>query len=124
METLKTNYESACNAYLKAFCSKHEFEYNADSWVNGDIGGITDVADYCIDMSTIRYDIDNDCPEESFAEWCDYSMRMASLDVKYPNFENWIRKCPIKTEAEILEMEALAARIDELKSELTKLCEK
>lgn len=40
-EKLKKDYENACNAYLKAFCEKHEF-YGLDNpetyWIGDQVG--------------------------------------------------------------------------------------
>lgn len=61
---LKRAFETACNAYLQAFCEKHDYDYEdaANSWVGGEVGGITKVSDYFIDLQTIRTDIDKTPP--------------------------------------------------------------
>lgn len=119
---LKQNYENACHAYVQAFCDKHEYEYEPDMWVAGDVGGIICISDLYIGLDDIRIDVDKDAPEDEFIKWYDYTMKLAMLDAKYPNYDNWLRKCPIKSEAEILEMEKLRAKIEELKLELETLC--
>lgn len=40
-EKLKNDYENACNAYLKAFCEKHDYIYEGlDMWVGNDVGTV------------------------------------------------------------------------------------
>ena len=70
--THRTNYENACNAYLKAFCQKHGF--SEAYWVADRVGEIADCNEsYTFDMSTIRTDIDEDAPEEQLLEWHSYT---------------------------------------------------
>lgn len=119
---LKLNYENACHAYVQAFCDKHGYEYDRDMWVAGDVGGIICISDLYVGIDDIRTDIDKNAPEDEFIEWYDYSLRLGMLNAKYPNYENWLRKCPIKSEAEIIEMETLREKIQGLKLELKEMC--
>ena len=122
-KTLKQNYENACNAYLKAFAEKHDYYYDPDLWIGRSVGTIIEVSDLFIGMEDIRTDIDTDAPVDEFVKWYDYSLRLHSLGCKgIVNYENWLRKCPIKTEEEVLAIEAAQKRIDELKNELDKMC--
>jgi len=124
MSALKQSYELACNAYLKAFCLKHELDYEPDCWVGGYVGTICQIADYFIDMETIRTDIDMQAKEGEFIKWYDYSLRVGTLGCTgIPNFENWLRGCPIRSEEEILAMEATRRKIEELEKELKKMCD-
>jgi len=124
MNNLKQSYESACNAYLKAFCLKHDFDYEPDCWVGKYVGTICQIADYFVDMTTIRTDIDMDAKEDEFIKWYDYSLRVGTLGCTgIPNFENWLRRCPIRSEDEILAMEATRRKIEELEKELKTMCD-
>lgn len=120
MNDLKKNYENACNAYLEAFCEKHEFDYESAYWIGGDAGGIVDVCDYCIGMDTIRADIDLIAADHEFAEWYDYCLRLGMIDeeIPRPNFECWIRGCPRKREDEIRELERMRERVEKAKAAL------
>ena len=122
---LKQNYETTCNAYLKEFCLKHDYYYDPMSWIGRGVGTIIEVSDLLfIGMEDIRTDIDTDAPEDEFVKWYDYSLRLNSLGCKgIPNYENWLRKCPIKSEEEILAIEAAQKRIDDLKNEFEKMCQ-
>jgi len=123
-KALKHNYENACNAYLKAFCLKHDFDYDPTLWIGNRIGTIISIADYFVDMETIRIDIDQDAHQDEFIKWYDYSLRVGSLGCNgIPNYENWLRKCPIKSEDEILEIEEAKKHIDDLKNELELMCQ-
>lgn len=119
---LKSDYENACHAYMRAFCSKHDYEYDPEMWVAGDVGGIICVSDLYMGIDVVRTDIDECAPEGEFIKWYDYSLRLGSLEAKYPNYENWLKKCPIKSESEIVEMEALHEKIEGLKMELKEMC--
>ncbi len=127
---LRENYDKACNAYLLAFCEKHGFDY-ADavrSWVGGDVGGITECADYCVNMSDIITDIDMDAPEEEYVKYYDYCLRVGSIangELKTPNYESWLRGCPRIDEEQIAQLEELQRDIRDsegiLKAEIGKL---
>lgn len=111
-EELRLNYNEACNAYLMAFCEKHGFDYAdaARSWVGGDIGGITECADYIVRMADIITDIDMDAPEDEYAKYYDYCLRVGSIaggELKTPNYDNWLRGCPRMNEEQIKRLEEL-----------------
>lgn len=83
-------WESLCNEYLRAFCEKHDLEYNPSDWVGVGAGkdGIGTVAnpgggDYWIDMDMIRYDIDHAVPVEKFLEYQDYIARIRDIELSY-----------------------------------------
>lgn len=108
------NYERACNAYLRAFCARHEFELEPRPWVGNSVGGIAEISDRYVDMETIRVDVDSLCSVDEFDKWYDYSVRAGTLGVTTPNFDSWLRKCPVRTEKELAEMEATRWKIAEL----------
>jgi hypothetical protein len=120
MKDIKKHYENACNDYLKLFCKKHGYDYDPDAWVGNDVGGIAEVTDHYVDMTTMRADIDNDAPEKELVEWYDYSSRTGMLDIPSPNFRNWLKGCPRKSDAELMQLESLRAKIEELQIEKTK----
>jgi len=121
---LKQDYENACNAYLKTFVDKHDYEYDPDYWVGNSVGTVISIADYYVDMETIRIDIDRNAPVDEFVKWYDYSLRLGTLDCKgIPNYDNWLRKCPIKSEAEIKAIEEAHKQIEKLKKEFEKMCQ-
>lgn len=96
-EKLKKDYENACNAYLKAFCEKHEF-YGLDNpetfWIGDEPGGIANCGDLTFDMATIVTDIDKDAPEEELLKWYDYTIEASEFNLPVPNFEHWLIGCP------------------------------
>jgi hypothetical protein len=122
-EKVKQAYESACNAYLKLFCRKHGFGYDPDAWVGGEPGGMALVADYYIDMTTIREDIDSDAPEAEFIRWYDYSLRAHSLGITVPNLHNWLNGYPVKSDEELTRLEEGRRRIEELKRDFERQIE-
>lgn len=93
---LKNSFEDACNAYLRAFCDKHGYDYEdaRDSWAAGDVGGIAMCGDQFVSMETIRTDIDMDAPEGEFLKWYDYCSELGMLDLPSMTFRNWLLGCP------------------------------
>jgi hypothetical protein len=123
-QKLKQNYENACNAYLKAFCEKHEYDFEdaKNSWVGNNVGGIVDVADCYMDMEAIITDIDTDAPEHEFLKWYDYCLELSMLGVTgIPNYSSWLKGCPIKTQAEIEEIRQVKNRADKAREQLEEL---
>ena len=95
-EELKKRYTDACNAYLKAFCEKHEF-YGLDSpetyWID-EPGGVANCGDLTFDMDTIITDIDKEAPEEELMKWYDYTLEASEFNLTIPNFKHWLMGCP------------------------------
>lgn len=79
-ELIRGRYENAVHEYCHAFCRKHGYHYDPDGWVGEGVGGIVLVGDYYINFDDIRYDIDNDVPEDIFIKYYDYTLEIASLD--------------------------------------------
>lgn len=124
---LKQDFDNACNSYLKAFCEKHDFDFEdeRDSWVGDDVGGVVRCGDYFVDLTTIRADIDQDAPEEEFLKWYEYGLRLCSVGSSDAiNFNNWLRGCPRKSEKEIEELEHLRQKVELAKSELEEAIKK
>lgn len=67
-KTMKEAYEGICDEYLRQFCEKHgwEAEYG---WIGGEPGGTVEVCDMFVSLKEMRYDIDNNIPEDKFEEW-------------------------------------------------------
>jgi hypothetical protein len=117
-EKLKQNYKAACNAYLKAFCDKHDYEYDIEAWAGGDPGGIALIADYYVVMASITVDFDTVAPEEEFIRWYDYCLRAGTLNLTTPNFRSWLKGCPVRSDEELAEIENGHRKIDALKGSL------
>lgn len=120
---LRADYEKACNAYLKAFCEKHGYDYEdaARNWVGGDVGGITECADYIVRMDDIITDIDRDAPEDEFEKYYDYCMRVGSIacgKISTPNYRSWLAGCWRMDEERIAWMEELQRDIRKAEREL------
>lgn len=124
---VKTRFEQACNDYLRLFCEKHEYDFDdaKESWVADDVGTITCMGDLYVGMREIRTDIDQDSPKEEFGRWYDYCARCYSIqsqameldngrctrlsckasDFIAPNYDSWLKKCPIKSDIELTRIE-------------------
>ncbi len=119
---LKADYEAACNAYLEAFCKKHEcdFEDAKESWVAEHVGDHVCVGDIFVSMETIRIDIDHNAPEDEWMKWDDYCTTLHALSMEHhriptPNFRSWLFGCPRKSEEEIRRLQDLHDRTERAK---------
>lgn len=123
---LKLNWKEICNNYLFEFCNKHEYAYEPDCWIAGDPGTIVNIGDMFVSMDNIRYDIDNDVPEEYFERWYWKSLEVYELvGEKYMNYENFCRGCPdYWTEPKLASIRAAKQRVidarDALEREINK----
>ena len=89
---LKLNWKEICNNYLFEFCEKHEYTYESDCWVANDPGTIANIGDMFVSMENIRYDIDNNIPEEKFEKWYWKSLEVYELvGEKFMNYENFCK---------------------------------
>lgn len=104
---LRSNYEKACNAYLEAFCKKHEFDIREANWVCGDVGGVANISEYYVPLSDIMIDIEKQAPAGEYWKYYDYAVRCHALEVSHPNYENWLRGCPVKSLDKLSEIERL-----------------
>ena len=92
---LKLNWKEICNNYLFEFCEKHEYVYEPDCWITSDPGTFANIGDMFVSMENIRYDLDNDIPEEYFEKWYWKSLEVYELvGEKYINYESFCRGCP------------------------------
>lgn len=120
-ELLRKNYEDACQAYLKAFCQKHGYDYDdaVSSWDFDGRRGIVSVGDEVVSIDDIIIDIDTEAPKGAYAEWYNYCLRISSisskLSINTPNYERWLDGCLRKTEENIAALEAGLERVSEAK---------
>jgi hypothetical protein len=109
--TLRSNYEKACNAYLEAFCKKHEFDRKDAEWV--DVGGVANICDYYVSLADMMIDIEQDAPRGEYWKYYDYSMDCSWLQIPCPNYKNWLRGAPVKSEEELNRLKRLKSAADE-----------
>ena len=93
--SLEKEWKILCNKYLKKFCDKHGYAYEQDCWVSNNPGTIANIGDMFVSMDNIRYDIDNDIPEEKFEKWYWKSLEVYELvGEKFMNYESFCKGCP------------------------------
>lgn len=93
--SLKNEWINICNKYLKLFCDKHEYDYEPDMWVHNDPGTVCMIGDMFVSMENIRYDIDNDIPEEKFEKWYWKHIEVYELvGEKFMNYESFCKGYP------------------------------
>ena len=125
-DTLKQNYETACNAYLKTFCKKHGYNYDiaAVSWIANDIGGVCMLGDFFIPFGDMKTDLDNDAPKDEYWSYYDYSLQAHELGFNCPNYANWLRGCPRLSEEQIKSVREAKNRVYEAEEEFERILKK
>lgn len=127
IKTRQERWNDICNEYLKEFCDKHEWQYELDMWVAGNIGTIVMIGDMFVSMNNIRYDIDNNVPTDYFDKWYWKSIEINELTdgaENYMNYENYCKEAPdYWTEERVQKIRASKKRVEEAKNELLKAIE-
>ena len=127
IKTRQERWNDICNEYLKEFCDKHEWQYEPDMWVAGNIGTIVMIGDMFVSMNNIRYDVDNNIPTDYFAKWYWKSIEISELTdgaENYMNYENYCKEAPdYWTEERVQKIRASKKRVEEAKNELLKAIE-
>ena len=120
---LKQQYVDACNAYLEAFCEKHEFDYGdaANSWVANNVGGTCLIGDMYASFDDIKTDIDMDAPNEEYWNYYEYSLDAYDLGFNCPNYANWLRGCPRLSEGQRKSIREAKNRVYEAKKDFERI---
>lgn len=124
-DSLKEQYNNACNAYLEAFCDKHDFDYKEarDSWVGGVVGDVCQCGDFYIQLSDIILDVDSDTDKEEFFRWYDYSYECHEYGISGPNYKSWLYGCPRLSSEQRKSLREAKNRVELAKKELEKCIE-
>ena len=91
-QDIKMNFEKTVQAYVDAFCKKHDTDL--EFWVASIPGTVGQFGDSFIDFENIRYDIDNDVPKEAIWQW--YSDELDNYLDKKPGI-NFSTFCQMNT---------------------------
>lgn len=103
-KALKAQWRDICNIYLEEFCKKHEYKYDPDMWIGNDPGTIVEVCDMFVKMDDIRYDVDNNVPEEYFEKWYWKGLDVYELTGEnYMNYQSYCKGAPDKWTDEALD---------------------
>ena len=87
----KALWKDVCNEYLEAFCLKHDYTYDNYVWVGDDPGTVANIGDLFVSMDDIRYDIDNNIPENYFEKW--YWKNLEVYELTGCNYMNYSSYC-------------------------------
>lgn len=114
-EHVRAMYNLGCMEYLRLFCEKHGFDYEdaKDSWVGNEIGGVTCVGDYFVDMGVIVADIEMNTTEHDFVEWYDYCLEADEFGLDVPNFKSWVLGCPRSSKATLEHLRKLKQELND-----------
>ena len=123
MSSLKENYDNACNAYLKEFCEKHDFDYDeaANSWVAGYVGDACMIGDYSVSFEEIKTDIDMDATKDEYWSYYDYSLESHELGFNCPNYANWLSGCPRLSEEQRKSLREAKNRVYEAQKDFERI---
>ena len=99
---MKKKWIEVCEAYLKAFCEKHGYVFEDCYWPGDDVGSVAILSDdfTSVNMDDIRYDIDNDVPENVFDEWWQHSYDTHAVEIstgmklRHINYSSWCKGAP------------------------------
>lgn len=95
IEGRKALWKDVCKEYLDTFCEKHGYIYDKYVWLGGDPGTIANIGDLSVSMDDIRYDIDNDIPENYFEKWYWKGLEVYELTgQKYMNYSSYCKGAP------------------------------
>lgn len=122
-KTLQSKWLEVCDDYITAFCEKHSYILDYDCWVTNNPGTIACINDMFVSMEDIRYDIDNDIPEEVFEKWYWKSVEVYELtEQKYMNFPSYCKGAPDEWPEERLQrVREQKERIEEEKRKLEEM---
>ncbi len=85
---LQQTYQSACLSYIKAFEKKQGYEFT--DWIGSyDIAIFID--QYFINLSDVRFDIDEDVPAGTIIEWYDATLEVGLLGETIINYRSWVK---------------------------------
>lgn len=115
MKELQDKYNEVVNEYALCFIRKHELcdeeDANKDitlEWVGSDIGGVLEIADYYINFSDIKIDIDKNVDKDEFWKYYQYCEEISLLNtycktkgITIPNYTSWIKGCPRLSQEQI-----------------------
>ena len=125
MSKLRENYENACNAYLKAFCKKYEFDYDdaRGSWVAGYVGDTCMCGDFFVSLEDMITDIENNAPNGEYIKYYTYSLECHEYGISSINYKSWLRGCPRLSDEQRKSFRAAKNRVELAKKELEKCIE-
>ena len=122
MISLAQEFNELRNKYISELLLSLEM---GDAEVNIIGDGFEDVIsfndDIFLNFETIRYVVDNGITAFTFHEWWKYSIRLGTLGIEPPSFKDFWKNYPLRSEEELVEMEKMQKKIEELKKDLEKL---
>ena len=110
-----------CNEYLKEFCNRHDYAYQPEDWIGGEVGEIIEIADMFVTMDDIRYDVDNNIPTDKFSDWYWNSVEHSELGLTYMNYPSYCKGAPDPyTQEQIQSIREGQMRVRKAKEDLMK----
>ena len=116
----KEEFVKVANAYLEAFCKKHDFSYDPEDWIDSE-GDVVNLGDYFVSFDDMRLDIDKDIDKEEYDKYYDYTMKVAVYGCTVPNYRSWLAGCPRLSDEQLEEIEKAHVKADIAKKELERI---
>jgi hypothetical protein len=89
LDTLKRQYEFACNEYAKRFCNKQEM--NFEGWVRDVVGGIAYCNDFLFNFQDIVWDINSKQPKGAIIDWYYSNLEHPEKSINYYSYTKGLR---------------------------------
>lgn len=113
-QTLKENYENACNAYVKELEKMWDLGEDSGWWAADEVGGV-----YCfLDTEALRMDELITCVEkkvsmDEYFKWSGYNDFARDFNQNQISLESWLKGCPRLSDKEIAHLKKLRKEFDD-----------
>lgn len=95
LKILRTNYEDACNNYLRTLLHLWDVSAKDGYWIGDEVGGLYAHGDSIfIKMDEIIFCVENNVSMETFMEYSEYCRRCGEYGFNIPNLKSYFKGCP------------------------------
>lgn len=113
-ELLKLAYQAAVEGYMIEFLNRHDLgPYDQSDWI-GDVGDIYECADMFMNFYDIRFDVDNNIPDNMYEKWYWDSLECAELGISFPNYQHWFNGAPTPSHESIQRIKNMKQNLADL----------
>lgn len=122
-ETLRKDFEQACNNYVKELAKRWEWDISPKSqygyWIADEVGGIYSYGEFIfISLLDIIYCVENDVSEEEYIAFQDYNRHCLEYNLHTMNLNAWHKNAPRVSQAQFDNLDALKCELFKMVEEL------